>query len=76
MKRRQKICSLLLLFMSLAVLVFSLSKLIPILMDYRGSEQTYESLKEACVNDSGDTSETEEEGKQEDWEKIHISLTN
>lgn len=74
MKRRQKICSLLLLFLSLAVLVFSLSKLIPILMDYRGSEQTYESLKETCVEDLGDTSETEEEEKQEDWEKIHISF--
>lgn len=68
--------SILVFFAALAVICFALSKLIPILWDYRGSQKTYEKLETYVTEDSpsGSGSAGEDAG-DETWEQTEINFS-
>ncbi len=74
-KKSGRIINTVILIAAIAVMVFALSKLIPILLDYKQSEDTYQDLIGAVV-DLGENLDTEESADEEgyDWASVRIDF--
>ncbi|MCD7866328.1 MAG: class B sortase [Clostridiales bacterium] len=77
-KRKGRILTAVILIAAVLVILFSLSRLIPILMDYRQSGQTYQDLAEQYVDDTADADGdviSGDEGEQDyDWASVSIDF--
>lgn len=77
-KRKGSILTAVILIAAVLVILFSLSRLIPILRDYRQSGQTYQDLAEQYVDDTADADGdviSDDEGEQDyDWASVSIDF--
>ncbi|MCD7922848.1 MAG: class B sortase [Clostridiales bacterium] len=65
-KKRGNILSAVILIAAVLVILFSLSRLLPILLDYRQSGQTYQELTDQYVNDAADGDAAADADEDED----------
>ncbi|MCC8152126.1 MAG: class B sortase [Lachnospiraceae bacterium] len=74
-KKRGRILSTVILIAAIAVMAFSLWKLIPILLDYKMSEDTYEELIGECVDlgEDAEDADTEDDGGY-NWAAVRIDF--
>ncbi|MCD8195995.1 MAG: class B sortase [Lachnospiraceae bacterium] len=72
-KGRDRIVTTVLLIAAVAVMVFAIAKLIPILMDYRNSDDTYMDLAGDIV-DAGTNGEETEDEEETDWSEVVIDF--
>ncbi len=75
-RKRSSALTIVLLVIALAVLVFALWRLIPILMDYRQANSTYELLADEVVDqsDTGGEEIGEEPWNAYDWQSVSIDF--
>ncbi len=77
-KKKKKTGNTIVLLFALAVMAVALWKLIPIILDYKQSEDTYQELVDAFVEVEVGVDETEEteEMLSDDWKYINIDFTS
>ncbi|MCD8232366.1 MAG: class B sortase [Clostridiales bacterium] len=73
-KKSGKVLNTVILLAAIAVIIFSLSKLIPILLDYKQSEDTYQDLTGAVVDLGEDTDEESSDEEEYDWASVRIDF--
>lgn len=74
-KGRERKLTTVLLIAAVAVMVFALARLIPIIMDYRNSEDAYMDLAGDIVDAGTDEEETEAE-EETDWSDVVIDFSS
>ncbi len=73
-RKRGNVVMIIVLIVALAVLVFALWRLIPILMDYRQSNAAYEELAEDVVNQPDTDGTGTEPWNMYDWQSVEIDF--